>query len=132
MDRPNLSYNDMLAVRVKYNKILENILAGKRNHYIMDMSNDVVHPWNFMYNNIINARGKDDMWHAVDHLIEEFDYRKENFLPIPSDQETSNQRQYQSQSYGSIVSTQRVAPEPRRENTVKYHTKFHRQRPGPR
>ena len=84
MDRPNISYNDMLAVRIKYNSILEDILANKRNHYILDVSKEVVHPLNFMYNNQINASGRNDFWLAIDRQLELFDYDKTPFVPVPS------------------------------------------------
>ena len=81
MDRPDIAYNDMLAIRNKYNKILEEILASKKNHYIMDVGKDVVHPVHFMQNNNLNTRGKNAFWNVVDRNIELFDYHKIHLLP---------------------------------------------------
>ena len=87
MDRPNISYNDMLACRGKYNGILENLLANKQNHFILDISKEIVHPANFFRNKRINTRGKLALWKEIDKNLEDFDYRRKSAVrkPEPTD-----------------------------------------------
>ena len=81
MDRPNRTYNDMLAVRTKFNRILQEIISGKNNHFYLDVNDVVVHPLHFTYNNRINARGKTVFWCEIDKNLELFDYHKIELLP---------------------------------------------------
>ena len=83
MNRPNITYNDMLAVRGKYNAILEEVVSQKRNHYVLDINAHISHPLNFLAINKINARGKDDLWAAIDRNVEKFDYHRKSDIKLP-------------------------------------------------
>ena len=99
MDKPNMTYNDMMVVHGKYNRILEEILTQYQGHYILDYSKEVVHPVNFSQQNDINARGKEDMWNVIDRKLEIFDFNKDYLLPHTAYFNTSH------------IPVQRVKPE---------------------
>ena len=70
------------AVRNKFNHALEDLLADRRYHYILDLGKMVEDARNFTYNNLLNARGQDVFWLEIDRLIEHFDYHKEHLRPM--------------------------------------------------
>ena len=74
-----------LAVRVKFNTALENILASKRNHYIIDVTNAMYKSDYFSQNNRITARGKSRFWMEIDQAIEDFDSQKRSLRPVSMD-----------------------------------------------
>ena len=71
-----------LAVRSKFNTTLENILASKRHHYIVDVTNAMYKSDYFSQNNRITARGKNRFWVEVDQAIEDFDFQKRSLRPV--------------------------------------------------
>ena len=90
MNRPHISYNDMMSVCTKYNKILRDLLAIERNHYFLDFSNKMQQPANFLPSNRITARGKEMFWNELDLNIERFDCYKIKLHPDSN--EDSNAR----------------------------------------
>ena len=74
-------YSKVLALRRKFNETLEGHLAGKMNHYILDV-NDKLADCNFCdQNNKLNGFGRERFWMKVDRGIELFDKRKINLRP---------------------------------------------------
>ena len=71
----------ILAVRNKFNKILVDLLANRRYHYILDVNRMVDDPRNFTYDNHFNTRGQAIYWNEVDRLLERFDQHKEPLRP---------------------------------------------------
>ena len=67
MNRPNTSYDNMLAVHGKYNRNLKELVAQRINHYYLDMTKQVVE---------YNGRGKDVFWMELDRILEEVDDHK--------------------------------------------------------
>ena len=63
----------MLAVRKRYNNVLEDILATRKHHYIMDVNEVMAKTDNFTSNNFINVRGKETFWREIDRQLELFD-----------------------------------------------------------
>ena len=57
MNRTN-GYSRLLAVRRKYNAAVEEVLAEKRNHYILDVSMAMCDPSNFMLQNELTPQGR--------------------------------------------------------------------------
>ena len=74
-----------LAVRVKFNTALKNILANKRNHYIIDVTNAMYKSDYFSQNNRITARGKSRFWMEIDQVIEDFNSQKRSLRPVSMD-----------------------------------------------
>ena len=90
LNRPNTSYDDMLAVRSKYNRNLEELVAQRKNHYYLDLRKQVVEYNNFTHSNAINARGKGVFWMELDRILEEVDYHK---IDLKENQGDSDQQQ---------------------------------------
>ena len=67
----------ILAVRNKLNSVLDELLANRHYHYIMDINKATFEGRNFTHNNLLNVRGQRVYWQEVDRLIEEFDYNRE-------------------------------------------------------
>ena len=81
LDTPNMTYSDLMACRKKYNAILDDILAQKRNHYVIDINDEMYHISHFLWSNTLNARGETRFWREIDQLLEAFDYNREKLLP---------------------------------------------------
>ena len=90
MSRLNMTYNDLMAVRHKYNGILNDLLAQRKNHYILDYNKEVLHPINFLPNNQLNVTGKEDLWNVIDRKMEIFDFNKNTLLPKTAEPEQQN------------------------------------------
>ena len=67
----------------KSNNILAELIANKKCHYIMDVTDTVSSvPANFNKNSNLNERGMDAFWMAVNQIIKDFDYGKVELKPI--------------------------------------------------
>ena len=77
LDTPNTTYSDLMACRKKFNSILEEILAQKKNHFIIDINDVMFHKSHFRQTNILNARGKERFWDEINRQVEEFEYNKD-------------------------------------------------------
>ena len=71
----------MLTVR-KFNNILEELVLKKKHHYIMDVSQHLgPAPANFTPSGHLNDQGKDNLWFAIDRIIEDFDFGETDLKP---------------------------------------------------
>ena len=82
-NRPN-GQSNLLAVRNKFNNILEDILSERKNHYIIDVNQALAQHSNFTSFNSLNDKGKEIFWLEVDRAIEKFDYNKKVLKPNAS------------------------------------------------
>ena len=89
--------SNLLAVRNKFNGILENVLATHKNHYIMDVNSAVALRSNFSMSNVINDKGKEAFWTEVDRMIETLDYNKDKLLPKQGNPNNGNKPSQQVQ-----------------------------------
>ena len=80
MDKPN-GYDRGLALHHKFNKLLENILYSKRNHYIMDVNQKLQEPAFFTLENKLNADGRLHFWLEVDEQLKKFDQQRLSLDP---------------------------------------------------
>ena len=76
--------SNLLSVCGKFNNILEDVLAERKNHYIMDVNNEVAQTAYFTPFNHINDRGMETFWLSIDRMIETFDYNKDALKSMPS------------------------------------------------
>ena len=78
---PNRAGIPILAVHNKFNCALEELLANRRCHYILDAGAALADASCFTYNGQLTARRKGKFWEEVDCQIEKFDYQKITLLP---------------------------------------------------
>ena len=74
-DCPSIQH-PMFTVREKYNAILEEILASKCNHFIINVNKAMSNPTFFMPNGLITAHAQEAFWQELDNQIELFDLHK--------------------------------------------------------
>ena len=67
MDQPNGFYQT-LAARELYNKVLQEVLVEKNNHFIFDVTRAMNKPCNFTPSNEVNYDGKICYWLEIDKL----------------------------------------------------------------
>ena len=88
----------MMKFRHKFNDALEQMLANRKCHYIMDVSEVLASPQNFTDRNLINARGKEVFWREVNKVIEDFDKQKISLRPVAKvfkkDKNTNNKDKF--------------------------------------
>ena len=82
INRYFLNDSRCMEVRGKFNRCLENILANKRNHYIIDVSKHVYFSDMFYPNGDLNPKGKTEFWSQVDAQLEAFDKQKLSLRPV--------------------------------------------------
>ena len=78
---PNSAGIPILAVCNKFNCALEELLANRCYHYILDAGVALADASCFTYNGQLTARGKGKFWEEVDRQIETFDYQKITLRP---------------------------------------------------
>ena len=81
IDRVN-GRSQILAHRHKYNRVVENILASKEKHHIMDINAEIAEPGNYNQFNRLNDFGKARFWLEVDKQIELFEKAKIMLKPV--------------------------------------------------
>ena len=69
-----------LALRHKFNRALEKVIADKKSHFIMDVS-EVVRDINLYNKNGLNGDGRVQYWMAIDRRLKLFDVDPTNFKP---------------------------------------------------
>ena len=88
-----------LAVRGKFNRALENILADKHQHYIMDVSGKINDTSYFSsQRKELNDDGLNKFWSEVDKMVEQFEFDKEPFKPKKSNFKHHHKRNFHSNS----------------------------------
>ena len=75
-------YSKMLAMRNKFNNIMESHLAGKVNHYVIDISDKLADRSYCDANNTLNGFGRQKYWQEIDRCIELFDKRRITLRPL--------------------------------------------------
>ena len=88
------SNNPLFAVRDKYNRAIEEILAAKRGHYIIDINNAMQDPAYFDEFNQLNPAGQRRFWIEIDRKIEKFeeDKRKYSLKPVVATENREQER----------------------------------------
>ena len=76
--------NYILSLRNKYNLAIEDILANKDQHYLMDITAELADHGYFDQFNKLNEHGKAQFWREVDNLIELFEKKKISLKPMLS------------------------------------------------
>ena len=72
----------ILALRRKFNAILEETLSESRGMYFANIQKYVQH-MHFDRNNFLNPQGLSAYWRAVDRILEDFDKHKKKLIPKP-------------------------------------------------
>ena len=95
----------------KFNTILEDILANKKNHYIIKTAAHISAVSNFNFQKrALNNKGKDEFWADIDHHIENYDYgKKEDYHPI-ANAEKDNACKYDNNNTYNTQLAARVLP----------------------
>ena len=75
--------SELLSMRTKFNNVLEEQLANRHHHYIIDINEVMAKSSNFTPNNFLSAIGKEVYWREVDKIIELFDAQKLSLRPNP-------------------------------------------------
>ena len=73
--------SDFLALRSKFNDVLEEVLAQKDQHYIIDLVQVMADHSYFDMNNFINGEGAKRFWIEIDKTLENFDMKKTTLKP---------------------------------------------------
>ena len=79
IERVGGEYDQALTVRYTFNAALEDQLADRRRHYIIDVGKIMANPNLFSARNALNDDGKDTFWTKVDQQLEDFDYDHDKF-----------------------------------------------------
>ena len=66
----------------KSNNIIEEILATRSQHYIIDINNQMEKQSNFNNGNYLNSRGKAALWIEINKSIEAYNYGKDELTPL--------------------------------------------------
>ena len=70
----------VLSLRQKFNNMLEEVIADRKSHYLIDVCDVVEQP--SLYNRQgLNDDGKSEYWRAIDRRLKSFDMDKEEFKP---------------------------------------------------
>ena len=82
--------------RSKFNKLLENALVDKHNHYILDVNQALsANPGFFSSYGKLSGSGKVKFWQELDLQLEEFNNRKRSLRPIHQEMRHEKNLQYQ-------------------------------------
>ena len=74
--------SDLLALRSKFNEVLEEVLYKKDQHYIIDIVTAMADSSFYDKNNYINGEGLKRFWIEIDKLIENFDTKRCSLKPV--------------------------------------------------
>ena len=97
-DHPKVQ-DRMYAVREKYNNMLEEVLALKRNHYILDINNTMAQAKYFLLNGLITARAQRVFWQKLDEDMELLDYHELPLEPNPRQGNRPSNRNAKPEQY---------------------------------
>ena len=81
IERVGGEYERALTVHYRFNASLEDQLASRKQHYILDVGKVIVESHYFTARNHLNQDGKHKFWREVDHLIKQFESDKEILKP---------------------------------------------------
>ena len=65
--------DDFLAMRRKYNDMMEDTLVDFKHHYVLDISDKIDDPAWFLRDGTLNCVGKTKYWLTIDKAVEKFD-----------------------------------------------------------
>ena len=102
-------YNPFLSVKTKYNDTMDEILAEKNNHYVMDFG-QVMHD-NAFYTprSVLTEAGRIQFLSELNQIVKDFDYGKVDLIPIPHSKARSGQNSNQlGQRYPQVSQEQRT------------------------
>ena len=86
----------MVKVRAKFNKLLENALVDKANHYIIDINQALSANQNyFAVHRQLSGSGKVKFWRELDTQIEQFDTRKRSLRPVHQEMQQDKNLKFQ-------------------------------------
>ena len=74
-------HDHALAIRHKFNTVLENVLTEFQNHYIIDINRDMADSA-FYINEIVTKPGATQYWIEIDNLIKQYDAHNVSLKPI--------------------------------------------------
>ena len=86
IERVGGEYDRALTVRYRFNAALEDQLASRKKHYIIDVGKKIADSNYYTNRNQLNGDGAHIYWREVDKWIEEFDHDKEKLKPIKQTQ----------------------------------------------
>ena len=75
-------FNGALTVRYRFNAALEDQLASRKHHYILDVGKAIAETNFFTIRNGLNDKGMNVFWRQVDKLIKEFEENHEQLKPV--------------------------------------------------
>ena len=102
----------------QFNLAMEDCLADRNHHYIMDVSHTLDDASWFDNRGNLNGRGKSHFWRKVDGLIEQFDKQSISLKPIKADSFRSVHRS--GHHHMSTSSRSTFLPRIRRHSSVRF------------
>ena len=81
IERVGGEFERALTVRYRFNTVLEDQLAGRKNHFIIDIGKVIADSSYYTVRNSLNGNGAALFWSQLDRNIEIFDYDREEFIP---------------------------------------------------
>ena len=73
--------NQNVEVKTKYNDTMDEILAEKKDHLIMDLNEEMHNPIFFTAKNNLTHEGRIHFWNSLSEMIKAYDYGEEDLLP---------------------------------------------------
>ena len=91
--------SEILKMRGIFNELVNEIMAGKEQHYVMNVNRAMDDSNHFDQFNQINSYGITRFWQQVDYQLESFDKKRITLKPEQPDHQSTKQYHHRQQYY---------------------------------